>query len=521
MNRLGRLQLLSEKVRSLGGAPAGPATSANAGWMMRRGETRASLDCDVIGNFPASRRSAALIVGARTEITSTFLIVDEGEPHGFALSMPSILDVSLDDAPHAGPDLIVRYRHEGDSGWFRLRESRGKFRRKSVRGIEALRSAFRAGHVSFGEVAASFNSFLLVPWDAAAGIESDRVVWSGHATAPIRATLECAPTDLWVTATALIWGGVKGEGINRLPLTAIRSLEPITLADRETTPAVYVFTFGPENFPVSLPFIFDAAQNVGPERDAFLELFSPSLVTQPAAERPLQPWANLDSDLQPDDRDAPENDLFDEMAADPDEELDQVAGSVEPESAIEEEELPSWETWSAAKPPSRFGAEARSAGALSGYGEAPMSFDSSGMRLTEALSVWPTGIEPEPEPEEPDVLEPVAIPAYLTAARNAITEVNEIIDRRMAGNSSPSPRLTPPSTEQQATALAELVELVGSGYYGAEASRAVKTRITRYGEAAVRIRSLLELCNAGHMTIAEAGTKRDQIMAGLPVETDD
>jgi hypothetical protein len=457
-------------------------------------------------------------------VTSLYLVVDEGEPHGFALPLASILDVSLDDAPHAGPDLIVRHRHEGESGWFRLRESRARLRRRGGKGIEVLRAAFRTGQVSFGEAAASFNAFLLMPWDAAASIEADRVVWTGRATAPIRATLECAPTELWVTANALIWGGVKGEGINRLPLTAIRSLAPVTLGDPETTPAVFVSTFGPENLPVSLPFIFDADANVGPERDEFLDLFSPALVTETTSEPPPQPW----NDPAPEGvADEPESemtdlDLFDVGEA-ADDEVDLVARSAEPETITEDDQLPTWETWSAARPPSRFGADARSKGALSGYGDPAMSFDSSGMRLTEALSVWPTEPDPaeaEPKPE-PVATEPSAITAYLAAARKAIAEVNEIIDRRNAGSSSPSPRATPPSTEQQAAALAELVELVGSGYYGADASREVKSRITRFGEAAVRIRSLLELCNAGHMTIGEVAAKRDAIMAALPSEADD
>ena len=97
-----------------------------------------------------------------------------------------------------------------------------------------------------------------------------------------------------------------------------------------------------------------------------------------------------------------------------------------------------------------------------------------------------------------------------------IDEVNEVIDRRVAGHSAPSPRALPPSTADQAAALAELVELASSGYYDAETMRSLKSQITRLGEAAVRIRSLLELCNAGHMTIKEVGAKRDAIVAGLP-----
>src|SRR5687768_2273922 len=108
MNRSARLQALSERVKGLAPAKSAPILPEIGIWAARRGEVRASVDCDVIGNFPGSLQSAALIVGARTLVTSLYLVVDEGEPHGFALPLASILDVSLDDAPHAGPDLIVR-----------------------------------------------------------------------------------------------------------------------------------------------------------------------------------------------------------------------------------------------------------------------------------------------------------------------------------------------------------------------------------------------------------------------------
>jgi hypothetical protein len=529
MNRLGRLHSLSDQLKKLGSGATSrePAVDAT-GWVLRRGEIRASVECDVIGNFPGFHQSAALIVGARTLLTRGYLIVDEGEPHGFALPLTSVTDVSLDEAPHAGPDLLIRYHVTTQTGWFRLRESRGRLGRKGTKGIEALRSAFRAGGVSFGDAAGSFNAYLLVHWDAAASFETDRVVWTGNATAPIRATLECAPTAVWLTATSLIWGGVKGQGVNRLPLTAIRGLSPVTLSDPESTPAVYISTFGPENIPVSLPFIFDSTQNVGPERDAFLALFSPSLLTEIDALPPVQPWNDPEPDpIEVEDTEADvTDDLFaeDQDSGDVAIEAEEVAES-EPE-VEPEEPVPAWETWTAARPPSRFGIDPGGSVSRTATGiEAdigPLSFDSTGMRLTEALSVWPSAVEAvadaEPEPLGQAPLEPAAIPAYLAAARKAIDEVNDVINRRMAGNSAPSPRSIPPSTEQQAAALAELVELVGSGHYGAEASRAVKTQITRIGEAAIRIRSLLELCNAGHMTIAEVGAKRDVIMKGLPAD---
>ncbi len=63
--------------------------------------------------------------------------------------------------------------------------------------------------------------------------------------------------------------------------------------------------------------------------------------------------------------------------------------------------------------------------------------------------------------------------------------------------------------------------MTSSDYYSAEQARALKARITRFGEAAVRLRSLIELCNAGHLTVPEVGAKRDAIMANLPAVAED
>ena len=137
--------------------------------------------------------------------------------------------------------------------------------------------------------------------------------------------------------------------------------------------------------------------------------------------------------------------------------------------------------------------------------------------MVEALASWPK-LEPEPpevEPEKPAITEPDKLLTYLARARQAITEVNENIDRRLAGHATFTLRSMPPSSSDQADALFELIELGGTGYYSPEQQSKVKAEIAGLGEASVRLRSLLELCNAGHMTITEAGAKRDRIMSGI------
>ena len=61
----------------------------------------------------------------------------------------------------------------------------------------------------------------------------------------------------------------------------------------------------------------------------------------------------------------------------------------------------------------------------------------------------------------------------------------------------------------------ELIELAATDYYTPAGVTRIKAQISQLGEAAVRLRSLIELCNAGHITIAEAATKRARIMDGI------
>ncbi len=138
----------------------------------------------------------------------------------------------------------------------------------------------------------------------------------------------------------------------------------------------------------------------------------------------------------------------------------------------------------------------------------------------DALTSWPGGnqLYDAPPPEPMPIAEPKELLTYLAKARRTIDEVNQAVDRRVAGQASPLLRAMPPSSEEQSRALAELIELAGTDYYSVEQTRTVKGQITRLGEAAIRLRSLLELCNAGHMTISEVALKRDVIMSGLPLD---
>jgi hypothetical protein len=525
MNRV-RIESLANRVQSAGRrlrAKDGGGEPASD-WAGRRGEQRYSGTFDVIGNFPGFEDCAGLIVNAEIAVTTRYLIVDEGEPHGFALGIGWLVEVSADGDPETFGDILVRYRHDDADILFRLRPGRARLPLRTRNRPEDLVAALSDVGAEAADLARDVSNALRLNWDSVQSLESESVVWRGEATAPLRPGLESAPATVWVTPTALVWGSVRGSGVNRLPLSTVTRLSSMSLNDDAGSPTVYVRTRVISDIRLDLPFIF----NLGAIRDGiagraeFLGLFRPESVLEGVVSDRPQPWLDEPPATTP------------EPAGDDETEVDSEQSD---ESTASEDdgiapEVPVFETWANVARPdaSPYVPPADGAGLLAHRridrefldADEP-EFDSSGTRLVDAISSWP-GSLPAPsestETETPLVTQPDVIIRYMADAHRAINEVNEAIDRRIAGNAAPLLRATPPSSEDQARALVELIELTGSDYYSVEQARSVKARITRYGEAAVRLRSLIELCNAGHLTIAEVGAKRDSIVANLPAAED-
>src|SRR6188472_845078 len=102
MNR-SRLQGLTGRIRTGQSPASGPAS----GWQKRRGETEYRGQFDVIGNFPGYVNWAALIVGARIEVTSRYLLIDEFADHGFGISLNEIIEYSVDRDERSFGDVII------------------------------------------------------------------------------------------------------------------------------------------------------------------------------------------------------------------------------------------------------------------------------------------------------------------------------------------------------------------------------------------------------------------------------
>ena len=511
----GRVQAARERLHATRAAGTSPSE-----WALRRGDQLYAGTFDVIGNFPGFEQFAGLIVGADVVVTTRFLLVDEGEPHGFALGIGWLIDVSADPDPETFGDVLIRYRAEDANVLFRLRPGKSRLPIRNRSRPEDLVAALSDAGADQDELARDVASVLRLSWDSLQSLEAEAVVWRGEATAPLRPGLECAPAAVWVTPTALVWGSVKGKGVNRLPINTVSRLASFTLSDEQTSPTVYVRTRLISDVRLDLPFIFNTTplrESVA-KRAEFLALFRQEAVIEALVSSRSQPWA---------EEPAPAN--VDEYADD-----EAAHGATSDETASEtpgDDGEPEFETWAKVTKPSAFpyvppgdgvsGNSRRIDSRLPGAEDG--EFDSSGTRLVDAISSWPGEVNQLPvseQPEPPVATQPDMILRYLADAQRTITEVSEAIDRRLAGQVAPSLRANPPSSADQARALAELLELNGSDYYSFEQARSVKARITRLGEVAVRLRSLLELCYAGHLTIQEVGHKRDNLVASLPRSAD-
>jgi len=507
MNR-SRLQGLTGKLRT----GQSQASGAASDWQRRRGETQYHGQFDVIGNFPGFVKWAALIVNARIEVTSHYLLIDEFAQHGFGISLNEIIEYSVDRDERSFGDVIIHFRPENRSFIFRLRPSRGRIPLPTRTNPTVLAAALADNGLAASEFALTLTNTLSITWESSNTLEDEDAVWTDAVTAPLRPGLESAPNKAWLTKNSLIWGSPKGTGLNRLPAGAITGVTRSQLADGKDTPIAWVHTDLIAGVDLALPYIFN--QGAGPQtridRDTFVGLFHPDLIRE-IEEAPAAPWSEEDSDLAAESLDG--DDKGDETdAAD----LGSEAVGAEDVSPEAEADFSAWE--SATRPSTLGGIGAgQTLRHLAEDDPGLFGIDPGGTRLVEALASWPT-LEPEPvevELEKPAITEPEKLLTYLARAKQAIAEVNENIDRRLAGHATFTLRSMPPSSSDQADALFELIELGGTGYYSPEQQSKVKAEIAGLGEASVRLRSLLELCNAGHMTIAEAGAKRDRIMSGI------
>jgi hypothetical protein len=104
--------------------------------------------------------------------------------------------------------------------------------------------------------------------------------------------------------------------------------------------------------------------------------------------------------------------------------------------------------------------------------------------------------------------------AYESAAVGVLAEILTAIRDRVGGRVTPVAAALPTAAEQSA-ALAELAAACQAGLVAPDELRARSARILALGDACVRLRTLLELRDAGHVSDADLARRQQSITAQL------
>ena len=542
-----------------GGAPA---DVASARWLTSRGTVRAELAADVIGSFPGFADYAGLIVDATVVLTDRYLLVDEGEPHGFGIAVTQIERALADDA-----EIRVGFRQDSERRSFLLRVRRSRRSPRPRAAAAGMLTALRAARVVGEFSPQGAGQSLALSWEDASSVEHERVRWTRRVTAPIVVGQECTPSDVWVSMESLLWTSPRSRGVNRLALGAVVSIARAEIAGSEPVPAIYLTIDDEIGGLIDLPFIFnlgDSAEANDRDRTEFQIRIRGNNLPQSSLPAPLQPWLSGDDDtiatepaassalgmVEADPRAEATDDVSTEVGDDdataPEPALAEAASST-PE---EEQVFSSWPTSEGGRGPLSTGARPLSGDRPGGINArrwrhtrgvdgatvpdvaepAPVVVPTvaheerdvvlaewAGAEPAKAYAAWPAvDVAIDEQPAEPAPLPvPVAIPAYERSATVTIDAVLFVISRRLEGHSAPPLTTVPPSSVDQAAALSELVELTAAGVMTPEEARDQKARLIAVGEASVRLRTLLELSGAGHLSLAELVKKRDAILRGI------
>lgn len=545
--------------QATGEAPPGMPASR---WLAARGAVRAELSADAIGSFPGFADYAGLIVDATVVLTDRYLLVDEGEPHGFGIAGTQLDWARADDA-----EVRVGYRQDGDRRSFLLRVRRSRRSPRPRAAATGLLSALRSANVGgeFPPPEASQN--VALSWDDASAVEHERVRWTGRVTAPIMVGQECTPSDVWVSLESLLWASPRSKGVNRLDLSGIVSLTRAEIAGDEPTPALYLTIDDDAGGLIDLPFIFNLGESFernNRDRSEFQNRIRGDRLPQVAPPARLQPWLSSDAGdgaSEPDEFAEPDPDEVDiettelrDVTDEGDHAPPKASPSIDAEDPATDDRqaFTNWPAHDALRGP-------LSSGARHSPGDRPGGINARRWRHargvdgavvpevhveepsipvrpvheehdivlaewagaeaepSKAYAAWPgidVAIDEQPS-EPPPPPAPTAVPAYERAALATIDAVLFVISRRVEGNSAPPLTTVPPSSVEQAAALSELVELTAAGVITPEEAREQKARLVAVGEASVRLRTLLELSGAGHLSLTELLKKRDSILRGI------
>jgi hypothetical protein len=547
-------------------------------WHSERGEILFEATCDVFGGFPGYAACGGHLDGPRLRVTEYYLLIGDGEEHGFGLPIRDIEGVAL--VPLADGEesaLRVFYQDGASPRLFTVRFHGNRLSlRSGPRAERAYLSLLRAGLDDRFAVSPPPDPEFIVSWEQTAEFEAENVLWTGQATVPRSIGAEGVPGNVWLTTRSLIWGCETVAGVHRIPLALITDVAAATVADRAGTPAVYVGLGDETTGHFDLAFLFDqqsTSDHNQRERGALLVGLRSRGVPVGSPTPPFQPWRHVAypvveepesiGQAAPDEEELPLSPVVDELARrraasrrrfgtfHPSAEGDPYPAWPEPPASFlnsppaAEDSATVWDGDAYAAPSPRLldvvlaewsalpedrGTRDDDVQLAAGWlsplpvsTDEPASSESDEVAIEESpgdhvaqletvAAAPPTELASESERTEMATWPRVA--AYESATVGVLAEILAAIRDRATG------RMTPlvaglPSAADQTAALAELTALSESGAVTPDQLRGRSARILALGDACVRLRTLVELRDAGHVSDADLARRQQTITAQL------
>jgi hypothetical protein len=383
-------------------------------------------------------------------------------------------------------------------------------------------------------------------WEEAAQYESENVIWTGRASAPLRVGLPAVPSEIWLTTRSLIWGSEEDDGLNRLPLPVVTDVLGAQIEDRRGTPAVYVGIGDETAGRFDLPFIFDQLPNVDlnfRERGAFLVGLRSRGIPFGTPAPLVQPWRGpIRQPVSAASTQAPTTDsgTTAPVAANTHHPAPPAAGAMTKVERGEQASLPPHPEPviiqmlhdAATSPVEVVSDAADGSGNHDGPGNAHNTSQAADLVLAEwtapaqqedDVSVAETWAVEQPRDDASVTAEaePLQADAEATAAWDIVRAFEAaavaVFDasRQASACQATGREIAPPPAAQQAAALAALVDLANMGHLSREELQRRSARLVALGEAAIRLHALVELRDAGHITDEELAKKRAAISSQL------
>jgi len=271
-------------------------------WPGVRGNILFRATVELSGGFPGSVPHAGIFRQARLAITEDWLIVNEGRPDGFALSLDSVTSFAIVPGTlRSRYALRVGYDQHDEAHFFYVRfpEPVWPFRA----GDDALRMAdllFRLGIDDIDSAALSSIEEKLAATDATtrtAAMES--MVWSGDVSAPVqgRKGQDRTRCQAWLTTASFIWKAIDGSGMHHLNLRDLARVHTGVWVQKEPYP-VTMFQIRGNSTIHEVPFIFNAFDHIDDNRRECAAMLGGLRMREIAVSgqpRPLRPWQDMAS----------------------------------------------------------------------------------------------------------------------------------------------------------------------------------------------------------------------------------